>query len=40
VPKKDVKPKKWIKPEIMRIGRIKDVAGRDGLGPQGAVQRS
>jgi hypothetical protein len=31
-----VGPKKWTKPEIRRLGEIKDVAGAQGAGPQGA----
>jgi hypothetical protein len=34
------KPKKWTKPEIRRLGRIKDVAGPGPVGPQGASAKS
>ncbi len=40
VPKEVVKPKKWTKPEIRRIGQIKDVAGPGPIGPQGASSKS
>jgi len=30
------KPKTWTKPQIKRLGRIKEVAGAQGAGPQGA----
>lgn len=34
--KKAAKAKAWIKPEIQRLGAIKDVAGAQGAGSQGA----
>ena len=40
VSKKTVKPNKWTKPEIRRIGQIKDVAGPGPIGPQGASAKS
>jgi hypothetical protein len=40
VPKTAVGEKKWTKPEMKRIGQIKDVAGPNGFGPQGAHNRS
>ena len=40
MPKKAEKPKKWTKPEIRRIGQIKDVAGPNGFGTQGSNNRS
>jgi hypothetical protein len=40
VSKRIEKKKKWTKPVIRRIGQIKDVAGPDGLGPQGSNNRS
>jgi hypothetical protein len=30
-----VKPGAWTKPEIRRLGEIKDVAGPSGVGTQG-----
>lgn len=30
-----VKPKKWSKPKVRRLGSIKDVAANQGAGPQG-----
>ena len=32
---KSVKPNEWSKPEIRRLGKIKDVAGAQGAGSQG-----
>jgi hypothetical protein len=40
VPEKVVKPTKWTRPEIRRIGQIKDVAGPGPIGPQGAQMKS
>ena len=40
VAKKAVNKKKWTKPELRRIGQIKDVAGPDGFGTQGSNNRS
>jgi hypothetical protein len=34
--KYDVKSRVWAKPEIRRLGEIKDVAGAQGAGTQGA----
>jgi hypothetical protein len=30
------KPRKWSKPELRRLGKIKDVANAQGAGAQGA----
>ena len=38
--KKAAKVVKWTKPEIRRLGEIKDVAGPAGIGPQGGPLRS
>jgi hypothetical protein len=40
MPKKIVKWKQWAKPELKRIGQLKDVAGPSGVGAQGANSRS
>ena len=32
--------KTWTKPELKRIGQIKDVAGPNGFGSQGSNNRS
>jgi hypothetical protein len=40
VPKKIAQSKQWTKPEIKRIGQIKDVAGPNGFGAQGSNNRS
>ena len=37
---KEAVKKKWAKPQLRRIGQIKDVAGPDGLGTQGSHNRS
>lgn len=34
--KEATRQKAWTKPEIRRLGEIKDVAGDQGPGPQGA----
>ena len=34
--KEAVKARKWSKPEVRRLGQIKDVAGAQGAGAQGA----
>ena len=34
--RKTVKPNEWTEPQIRRLGRIKDVAGVQGVGAQGA----
>ena len=34
--KETVKVPKWVKPEIKRLGEIKDVAGAQGAGTQAA----
>lgn len=34
--KETVRPRAWTKPEIRRLGEIKDVAGAQGAGAQGA----
>ena len=34
--KEMVSPKTWTKPEIRRLGEIKDVAGAQGAGAQAA----
>jgi hypothetical protein len=34
--KETVRPRAWTKPEIRRLGEIKDVAGAQGAGTQGA----
>jgi hypothetical protein len=31
-----IKPKAWTRPELRRLGEIKDVAGAQGAGAQGA----
>ena len=31
-----IKARKWSKPEVRRLGQIKDVAGAQGVGTQGA----
>ncbi|MGH8525321.1 MAG: hypothetical protein ACREXY_14290 [Gammaproteobacteria bacterium] len=31
-----IKPKVWTKPELKRLGEIKDVAGDQTAGPQGS----
>jgi hypothetical protein len=30
------KPKVWTKPEVRRLGQLKDIAGAAGVGTQGA----
>ena len=40
MPKKAAKARQWTKPELKLIGRLNDVAGPNGLGPQGAHSRS
>ncbi|MHA6317751.1 hypothetical protein ACXYN8_08825 [Altererythrobacter sp. CAU 1778] len=32
-------PKPWIKPELKRIGKMKDVAGANASGVQGSILR-
>jgi len=32
--------KKWTKPELKPIGEVRDVAGPNPLGPQGAAAKS
>lgn len=34
--RKAVQPKEWARPELRRLGTIKDVAGAQGAGTQGA----
>lgn len=34
--KKMVRPRAWTKPEIRRLGEMKDVAGAQAAGAQGA----
>jgi hypothetical protein len=34
--KQDSNAKTWIKPELVRLGTIADVANNQGAGPQGA----
>lgn len=34
--KKTVKLRDWTKPEVRRLGDIKDIAGAQGAGAQGA----
>lgn len=34
------RPKAWTKPEIRRLGEIKDVAGNPGTGPQGSSTKT
>ena len=34
--KEAVKARKWSKPEVRRLGQIKDVAGAQGAGTQAA----
>jgi len=40
MPKEAVDVRKWSKPEIRRLGRIKDVAGQSGSVTQGQPNRS
>jgi hypothetical protein len=34
--KEAISPKRWTKPELRRLGEIKDVAGAQGAGAQAA----
>lgn len=34
--KPDAQPKVWTKPELVKLGKIADVANNQGAGPQGA----
>jgi hypothetical protein len=40
VPKNIARNKMWTRPEIKRLGVIKDVAGPGPIGPQGAHNKS
>jgi hypothetical protein len=40
VTKESTKKKKWIKPELRRIGEVKEIAGPGPIGPQGASAKS
>ena len=37
---KTVKPSRWTKPEVRRLGKIEDVAGQVGTQTQGQPNRS
>ena len=40
MPKNFEKLKTWTKPELKRLGVIRDVAGPNPIGPQGANSKS
>lgn len=37
---RDAAPKVWTRPELVRLGKIADVAAVQGIGPQAGAQKS